>query len=301
MCMKESGIRNYKISPDIQKKLLLDGFVNTFFVVLGGIIAGYGLEAILIPNKISDGGVTGISIMLSTVTPISISVFIVLINLPFLYLGYKQIGKTFAVRSLIGILTLSISTNIMHHVPTVIQDDSFLVIVAGGTILGIGMGLALRNGGALDGTDMLAVLISKKTPFSVSDIIIAINLIIFSFAILVFGVKGAISSLISYVIATKVIHMIEVGLDESKYVKIISKHYEEIGEAIQQRLGRSVTYTPGTGGFSKENLVIVNCVINRMEESKMKSIIKSIDPNAFVTFSDVAEVRGGSFKKKDIH
>jgi uncharacterized membrane-anchored protein YitT (DUF2179 family) len=274
---------------------------NIFFIIIGGIIAGYGLESILIPNNVSDGGVTGISIMLSAVTGLSLSIFLIILNLPFLFLGYKQIGKTFAIRSFIGIVSLSISTSVMHHVPTIIEGNPFIVVVSGGVLLGIGMGIALRNGGALDGTDMLAVLISRKIPFSTGDIIIAINLIIFSFATLVFGIEGAISSLISYYIATKVIEVIEVGFDDSKYVRIISSSPEEIGDAIQTRLGRSVTYTTGIGGFSKEKVVIINCVINRMEESKMKQIIKHFDSEAFVTFSDVAEVKGGNFKKRDIH
>ncbi|PLS15041.1 hypothetical protein CVD28_24485 [Bacillus sp. M6-12] len=291
--MKENN-KTYKNSK-------LETFFNIFFIIIGGIIAGYGLESILIPNSVSDGGVTGISIMLSAVTGVSLSIYIILLNLPFLFLGYKQIGKTFAIRSLIGIISLSISTSVLHHVPTIIESNPFLVVVSGGVLLGIGMGLALRNGGALDGTDMLAVLIAKNTPFSTGDIIIAINIVIFSFATLVFGIEGAISSLISYYIATKVIEVIEVGFDDSKSVKIISSAPEEIGEAIQSRLGRSVTYTTGTGGFSKEKVVIIHCVINRMEESKMKQIIKHFDNNAFVTFSDVAEVKGGNFKKRDIH
>ena len=261
---------------EIQENTKLKSLMHTIFVIIGGIIAGYSLEAILLPNRISDGGVTGISIMLSSVTEISLGIFIIVINIPFLFLGYKQMGKTFAIRSSLGILSLSISTSFMHHVPTVIEGNPFLVIVSGGFLLGVGMGIALRNGGALDGTDVLAVLIARKTPFSTSDIIIAINVVIFSCAVSVFGIEGAISSLISYFIATKIINVIDTGLDDSTFVYVVSSKPTEIGDAIQNRLGRSVTYLNGVGGYGKQDLTIINCVINRMEENKIKTIIQSL-------------------------
>lgn len=275
--------------------------VNILFIMIGAVVAGYGLEGVLIPNQVSDGGVTGISIMISKVTGMSLSMLLVILNLPFIYLGYKQVGKTFAIKSVIGIVTLAVSTSLMHHVPTILEGESWLVTITGGMLLGIGIGLSLRNGGALDGTDMLAVLIAKNVPFNVGEIIMMINSIIFAFATLVFGLEGAIASAVTYFIASKVIHVIEIGLDDSKEVRIICSYPEELGQAIQEGLGRSITYTFGKGGFKNQDLQIINCVINRMEESKIKSIINSIDPNAFVTLSDISEVKGGRFKKKDIH
>lgn len=287
-------------SQHVQTSLFMH-IVHTFAVMLGGVIAAYGLEAIMLPNRISDGGVTGISIMLSTVSGLPLGLLIAIINIPFLYLGYKQIGTTFAIRSAIGIVTLALATFIMRHVPTIIHDNPFLVIVSGGFLLGMGMGLALRNGGALDGTDILAVLISRKTPFSTGDIIIVINVVIFSFAVLVLGIEGAISSIISYFIATKVINILEKGFDDSVFVYIISPKAYEIGEAIQEGLGRSVTYVKGIGGYSKQEFTIINCVVNRLEESKLKDIIMHYDDKAFITFSDVAEVSGGRFRKRNVH
>lgn len=284
-----------------EQETLFMTIVHTLLVVLGGIIAAYGLEAIMLPNRISDGGVTGISIMLSTVTGLPLGLLISIINIPFIYLGYKQIGRTFAIRSAIGIVSLALTTILMNHVPTIIQDNPFLVIVSGGFLLGVGMGIALRNGGALDGTDVLAVLVARNIPFSTSDVIIAINVVIFSFAVLVLGIEGAISSLISYFIATKVINIIDTGFDDSTSVLVISTKPFEIGDAIQESLGRSVTYINGMGGYAKQDITIINCVINRMEENKIKTIIKHFDDNAFITFSDVSEVKGGRFRKRNVH
>lgn len=280
---------------------ILSRIISILFIVVGAFIAAYGLEAVLIPNSVSDGGITGISIMLSTLTPLPLGLFLVILNIPFIYLGYKLVGKTFAINSVIGIVTLSIFTSLMHHIPTIIHDDSLLVTITGGILLGIGMGLTLRNGGALDGTDMLAVLISRKVPFSTGEIILVINIFIFVFVGFVFGIEGAISSAIAYYIASKVIGIIESGLEDAKSVMIISNHSKEIGQAIINRLGRSVTYIDGVGGYKNEPVEIVYCVVNRMEESKLRSIVRQQDPNAFVTFSDIAEVRGGNFKKRNIH
>jgi uncharacterized membrane-anchored protein YitT (DUF2179 family) len=163
------------------------------------------------------------------------------------------------------------------------------------------MGLALRNGGALDGIDMLAVLLSRKLPFGTSDLILFLNLFVFIFVSTVFGVQGAILSGIAYFIASKVIHVVEVGLSGSKTFKIITTQPELMGETIRDRLGRSATYNEVYGSYTKEKFREITCVINRLEESKMKEIIQEIDEDAFVTVYDVAEVRGGNFRKRNIH
>lgn len=271
------------------------------FVIIGGIIAAYGLEAVLIPNNVSDGGITGISIVISELTPVSLGLLIALLNIPFIYLGYKQIGKTFAINSVIGIASLAIGTSLMHHVPTIITGDALLITVVGGIILGIGMGLALRNGGALDGIDMLAVLLSRKLPFSTSDLILFLNFFVFIIVSFVFGFKGALLSAIAYYIASKVIIIVEEGLSGSKTYKIITKDPLTMVETIRDRLGRSATFSTVYGAYSHQEFQEITCVINRMEESKIKGIIREIDPNAFVTVYEVVEVKGGSFKKQNIH
>ncbi|ALA52169.1 YitT family protein [Shouchella clausii] len=278
-------------------KLILRGMA----IVLGGFIAAYGLEAVLIPNNVSDGGVTGLSIVGSQLFGLPLGVLIAVINIPFIWLGYKQIGKSFAIYSIIGIASLAVSTSLMHHIPTIIEGDTLLVTVVGGIVLGFGMGLALRNGGALDGIDMLAVLLSRKLPFGTSDLILFLNLFVFIFVSTVFGLQGAILSGIAYFIASKVIHVVEVGLSGSKTFKIITTQPELMGETIRDRLGRSATYNEVYGSYTKEKFREITCVINRLEESKMKEIIQEIDEDAFVTVYDVAEVRGGNFRKRNIH
>ncbi|MFP4978285.1 YitT family protein [Paenibacillus sp. CN-4] len=270
-------------------------------IVIGALIAAYGLEAVLIPNQVSDGGVTGLSIVGSELFGLPLGVLIGVINIPFVWLGYKQIGRSFAINSVVGIASLAAGTVLMHHVPTIIQGDTLLVTVVGGIIIGFGMGLALRNGGALDGIDMLAVLLSRKIPFGTSDLILFLNAFVFIVVSTVFGLQGAILSAIAYFIASKVIHIVEEGLSGSKTFKIITKQPEVMVETIRDRLGRGATYTDAYGGYSNEQFKEITCIINRLEESKMKEIIREIDPNAFIVVYDVAEVNGGSFKKHNIH
>lgn len=270
-------------------------------IIIGGLVTAYGLEAILIPNNVSDGGITGLGIVGSQVFGLPLSVFLLFGNIPFLYLGYKQIGKTFTIKSIVGITSLAIGAMIMHHVPTIIQGDTLLVTVFGGIVIGLGMGIALRNGGALDGIDMLAVLLSRKLPFSTGDIILGLNVFVFMVVSTVFGLKGALLSFIAYFIAKTMIELVEVGLSSSKSVRIVTKNPEPIVEAICNRLGRSVTLSQVQGGFTGEYMTLVTCVITQLEESKMKTIINEVDSEAFYTFTDVAEVKGGTFKKQDIH
>lgn len=284
-----------------KKRNKLKVFSKIIFIIIGALIAAYGLEAVLIPNNVSDGGVTGLSIVGSELFGLPLGLLIGIINIPFVWLGYKQIGKSFAFYSVIGIASLAIGTSLMHHVPTIIEGDTLLVTVVGGIIIGLGMGLALRNGGALDGIDMLAVLLSKKLPFGTSDLILFLNAFVFIVVSTVFGLQGAFLSAIAYFIASKVIHIVEEGLSGSKTFKIITKQPELMVETIRDRLGRGATYSDAYGGYTNEQFKEITCVINRLEESKMKEIIHEIDMNAFVTVYDVAEVKGGTFKKKDIH
>ena len=288
--------RVIKNKPNIVKIL-----GKSIMIILGGLIAAYGLEAVLIPNNVSDGGVTGLSIVGSQVFGLPLGVLIAILNIPFVWLGYKQIGKSFAIYSVVGIASLALGTVWMHHIPAIIDGDTLLVTVVGGIILGFGMGLALRNGGALDGIDMLAVLLSRKLPFGTSDLILFLNLFVFIVVSTVFGLQGAILSGIAYFIASKVIHIVEEGLSGAKTFKIITAEPEIMVETIRDRLGRSSTYKDAYGGYSNELFKEITCVINRLEESKMKAIIQEIDPGAFVTVYDVAEVKGGTFRKKDIH
>ncbi|WP_245153924.1 YitT family protein [Jeotgalibacillus proteolyticus] len=275
---------------------------NIIMIIIGAVIAAYGLETILIPNDVVDGGVTGVSIMGAEVFGLPLGVLLFTLNLPFIYLGYKQVGKTFAILSSIGIVALSGSTFFMHRFHAILgPEDPLLIVLAGGIFLGVGIGIVLRNGGALDGAEILAVLLSRKIPFSVGDVILFLNAFIFIGAGFIYGLENALYSAITYYIAKNMIDIIQVGLEKSKSVRVVSAQSPKIGSAIQDRLGRGVTYTKGRGGFSNESTDILNCVINRMEETKLLSIIKEFDEGAFVVITDVSEVRGGNFKKRDIH
>lgn len=270
-------------------------------IIIGAFITAYGLEAVLIPNSVSDGGVTGISIVGSQLFGLPLGLLIAVLNIPFVYLGYKQIGRSFAIYSVIGIVSLAYATTLMHHIPTIIEGDTLLITVIGGIIIGFGMGLALRNGGALDGIDMLAVLLSRKLPFGTSDMILFLNVFVFIIVSFVFGLQGAFLSGIAYFIASKVIHLVEEGFSGSKTFKIISREPELLVQTIYDRLGRNATYNIVKGAYTNEEYKEITCIINRLEDSKMKEIIYEIDSNAFIAVYDVAEVRGGSFKKRDIH
>ncbi|WP_277584797.1 YitT family protein [Psychrobacillus antarcticus] len=264
---------------------------RVLFIIMGALITAIGLEAVLIPNNIIDGGITGISILFSHLTGFSLSLFLFILNIPFVFIGYRELGKSFAFSSIIGITALSIATSLMHHIPTIISGDTMLVAVLGGIMIGLGVGIVLRKGGALDGTEILAILIAKKFPLSVGEVILSINVLIFSFAMLVYGLRGALCSAIAYFIAMKVIDLVQAGFDESKNIMIISNNSRKIGDAIQTRLGRGVTYVVGERGLSNERVEVVFCVINRLEEPELRTLIKAIDLNAFVAINGVVEMR----------
>ncbi|APA04814.1 MULTISPECIES: YitT family protein [Bacillus] len=289
------------IEKQRRKKFRAKSIVRVIMVIIGGIIAAYGLETVLIPNSVSDGGVTGLSIVGSQLFHLPLGILIAVINIPFVWLGYKQIGKGFAFLSIIGIVSLAAGTSFFHHTPAIIEGDTLLITVVGGIILGLGMGLALRNGGALDGIDMLAVLLSRKLPFGTSDLILFLNIFVFIFVSFVFGLQGALLSVIAYYIASKVIHVVEEGLSGSKTFQIITNEPALMVETIREELGRSATYKEAYGGFSHEKFQEITCVINRLEETKLKEIINDIDKQAFVTVYDVAEVKGSNFRKVHNH
>ncbi|PLT33944.1 YitT family protein [Bacillus sp. V5-8f] len=270
------------------------------FITFGAVLMAVGLEIFLVPNRVIDGGITGISIMLSSVTGWGIGAFLFILNLPFILIGYKQIGKTFAFSTLYGIIILSIATTLFHPVPA-FTDDLLLATVFGGIAIGVGIGIVIRNGGSLDGTEVLAILANNKLPFSVGEIIMFLNIFILGSAGFVFSWDRAMYSLIAYFIAFKAIDITITGLEESKSVWIISDQYREIGDAILSRLGRGVTYLNGEGAFSGDDKKVIFCIITRLEEAKLKDIVDEADPTAFLSIADIAEVKGGRFKKKGIH
>jgi uncharacterized membrane-anchored protein YitT (DUF2179 family) len=267
---------------------------------IGSIIYAAGLEIFLIPNNVIDGGVVGIAIMASHFTHLPLGLFLIVINLPFVYLGYKQIGKTFTLSTIFAIVSLSYWSNIFLPIPG-LTNDLFLASVFGGIIVGIGVGLIVRYGGSLDGTEIVAILLDKRTSFSVGEVVMMMNLFILSTAGLVFGWDRAMYSLVAYFIASKVIDITIEGLDESKAVFIVSDKSEDIADALMARLGRGVTVLQGKGGYSGAEKSILYVVITRLEIAKLKSLVADHDDNAFITVNDVHDVMGGAFRKRAIH
>lgn len=302
--MSEETITNTQIVEKLTKqhrkltkrKLAARAILITF----GAILMAVGLEIFLVPNNVIDGGIAGISIMLSHLTGASLGIFLFALNLPFIFIGYKQIGKTFAFSTLYGIIILSIATTLLHPVPP-FTDDLLLATVFGGIFIGVGIGMVIRSGGSLDGTEILAILSNNKLPFSVGEIIMFFNIFILGAAGFVFTWDRAMYSLIAYFIAFKTIDLTITGLEESKSAWIISENHKDIGEAILHRLGRGVTYLKGEGAYTGDEKGVVFCVITRLEEAKLKDIVEEFDSSAFLAIADIAEVKGGRFKKKGIH
>lgn len=269
-------------------------------LTIGAVLFATGLEVFLVPNQIIDGGIAGISILISEMTGVKLGILLLTLNLPFLFIGYKQIGRTFVVSTLYAIIVGSVATTLMHHLDPLTREP-LLAAIFGGMILGVGVGIVIRAGGSLDGTEIVAIMLNKKLPFSVGEIVMFFNIFILSSAGLVFQWDSAMYSIIAYVIAFKAIDMTMTGLEEMRSVTVISDKEQEIAKAIHTRLGRGVTYFPAKGAFSNEERMTLYCIISRLEESKMKTIIHEIDPNAFFVIEHVSEVYGEGFKKKDIH
>lgn len=283
-----------------EKHPALKIFYKYALLFAGAVIAAVGLEIFLIPNNIIDGGIVGISIIASFLSDVPLGIFTFALNVPFLIIGYKQIGKTFLLSSLFAIVIFSVFVSILQPIPG-LTNDVLLATVFGGVILGAGVGLILRNSGSLDGTEIVAIILNKRTMFSVGQIVMILNVFIFAAAALVLGWDRALYSMLAYFIAHKAIDMVIEGFDEAKGVMIISDNAEEIAEAILARLGRGVTFLEGMGGFSKDRKTILYSVVTRLEISKLKSIVRDKDEKAFVTISDVADVMGGEHKKRAIH
>lgn len=282
-------------------KLIRKEITSFIFITLGAIITAIGLELFLVPNNILDGGITGISIILSELFGTKLSIFILLLNLPFIFIGYKRIGPRFTLRMLYGIVLLSISTSFLHHFEPA-TDDMFLATIFGAVILGAGVGTVLRYGAALDGTEIIAILISKKRPVSVGQVIMIMNLFIYiAAALLVFSWESAMYSIVSYFIASKIMDIIIEGVDEMKTVTIISDHSEEIANTLIKDLGRGITFINGEGVYSKKPKKIIYTIVSRVEISMVRDITHEIDPRALISIQNVADFAGSNLKKQSSH
>lgn len=269
-------------------------------LLLGAFIFAVGLEAFLVPNQIIDGGIVGVSIITSYLTDTKLAIWLVLFNIPFIFFGYRQIGKTFAVVTLLAITLMSGFTILLHSVEP-FTDDLLLSTVFGGFLLGAGVGLVIRAGGSLDGTEILAVSFTDRLPFSVGEIVMFFNIFILGMAGFIFSWDRAMYSLLTYFIAFKTIDIVLEGIDQSKAAWIITTSPDDVGQAIMDRLGRGVTYLHGEGAYTRDGKKVVFTVISRLEETKLKDILDDYDEKAFLAIGNIHDVRGGQFKKKNIH
>ncbi|MGN0162431.1 MAG: YitT family protein [Candidatus Ornithomonoglobus sp.] len=279
------------------KDITKDYIFPVLMITAGAVLAAFALEEFLVPSTILDGGITGISMILDKLTPINMSVFIVVLNLPFLIIGFKQLGKWFFLKGIYGMLLFSVMLEVFHDLANVTETE-LLAVVFGGIILGAGVGLVLRYGGCLDGTEIVALLISRKTSFSVGQVILCINILIFGAAGLLFGWDRALYSLLTYFITFKVIDVVEEGLEQGKAVMIITDDGRAVADEIYKRLGRTCTLLEGEGLVTGKKVVLY-CVITRMEISVIKHIIHDSDASAFVTVTDISEIIGHHIKRTD--
>ena len=278
-----------------QGKKLKQIIIQAIQIFIGATIASIGLEIFLIPNEVIDGGVVGLAIMARYLTGLPFGVFLVSFNIPFLYLAYKNMGKNFVVATITAIIMLSLCSEVANQFPKA-TEDPFLAAIFGGIIDGIGVGLIMRAGGSLDGTEIVAILGDKHSPFSVGEIVMFINLFILSGAGFIFGWDQAMYSLVAYFVIAKMIDVVTKGLDETYAIMIVTNHPHELKDVLNTVI-RGVTLLHGEGGYTGDPKEIVYCVVNRLEVTKIKDIVLSIDEHAFVTVNSVHDIVGGRFKK----
>jgi uncharacterized membrane-anchored protein YitT (DUF2179 family) len=270
--------------------------LNVVLIVLGVLSANMGLHGFLLSSNFIDGGVTGVSMLVSKVTSTTLSVWLPVVNLPFIALGYRQIGGGFALRSALAISGLSLAVALLPF-PDV-THDRVLNAVFGGFFLGAGIGLAVRGGAVLDGTEIAALLISKRSHLlKVGDVILLFNVCLFLFAMTLLGVEEALYSILTYVAAARTLDFVIHGIEEFTAITIVSRRNGEIGARILADLGRGVTVYKGRGGLSGEDQEILFCVVTRLEIGKVKAIVRKLDQSAFVTTHALGDVDGGTVKR----
>ena len=268
------------------------------FLSIGAFIAAAAIECFLAPNNIIDGGVIGISMIASYLSGISLSILVCAINIPFLCLAFTKMGKMFVLQMLFAVIIFSLALNVFHEHPA--TSDLLLATVFGGIILGTGVGIILKNEGALDGTEILSLVVSKKFGLSVGQFIMGLNVFIYCGAGMVFGWENAMYSMLTYFIASKVIDSVMEGMNSSKSVRIISDKSYEIGQALIDKLDIGITYIYAQGGYTKTDKTIIYCIISRLELARLKDITKEIDPHAFISIVDVHEAYGARYNRHSI-
>jgi len=276
---------------------------DSIFILIGIVSAGFGLKGFLLPNLFIDGGAMGISLLISETTNVSLSILIVAINLPFLLLGYSQIGKQFALKSIIAIIGLAVVVHFISY--PLITSDKLLIAVFGGFFLGAGIGMAIRGGSVIDGTEVLAIHLSKKTGLTIGDIILIFNIIIFSFSAYILSIEIALYAILTYLAAAKTVNFVVEGVEEYTGITIISNNSDKIRLMITEKLGRGVTMYTGKGGYGKrgrtlKQIDIVYTVITRLEIARLRTEIDKLDSDAFIIMNSIKDTKGGMIKKRSL-
>ena len=270
--------------------------LNTGLIMVGILSAGLGLKGFLLSSRFIDGGVTGVSMLLADVLGWPLSILILVINLPFIALGYRQIGRAFAIKSTFAIAGLSLCLAFIRYPD--ITPDKLLTAIFGGFFIGAGIGLAIRGGAVLDGTEVAALLISKSSNLlKVGDVILLLNIVIFSAAALVLGIEPALYSMVTYFAASKTVDFLIHGLEEYTAITIMSEKNDEIRLAIVRDLQRGVTVYKGRGGLSDTEQDILFCVVTRLEIGRVKTVVRDLDNKAFIVVNPLADAEGGVLKR----
>lgn len=289
------GFREVKIT-------FLSVVKNIFFICSGIVSAAFGLESFLLPNKFIDGGATGISLLLTDLTSLPLYILLLIVNIPFMFLGYTVIGKSFAFKTTLAIIGLSICVAFLHF-PEV-THDKLLVSVFGGFFLGTGIGLSVRGGAVIDGTEVLAIYLSRRLGTTIGDVIVILNIMVFSAAAYLLSVETALYSMITYLVASKALDFVVEGIEEYTGVTIVSPHSEAIRMMIMEKIGRGLTVYKGKRGFGshgeRNDIDIIYTVVTRLELNKLNTEILKIDPNAFVVMNSVKDTKGGMIKKRSL-
>ncbi len=304
--VSEAINKDSSIPGSLKKKEKADikRLIKEIFLILAGILsASFGLKGFLLPNSFIDGGVTGISLITRELTDFSFPFLLVAINLPFLFLAFTAVGRQFAIKSICAVIVLAVA---VHFMPALtVTHDKLLISVFGGFFLGAGIGLAIRGGSVIDGTEVLAVFLSRKLPLTIGDIILLFNIVIFSFAAYVFSIEIALYAMLTYLAASKTVDFVVSGIEEYIGVTIISEKSEEIRLAIIENLGRGCTVYLGKKGFAKrgeplKKTDIVYTLLTRLELSKLESEVDKIDKDAFIIMHSIKDAKGGMIKKRPL-
>lgn len=277
------------------KTKIKDNYLISFIAItIGAFLGSIALNTLLLPNTILDGGVMGVSMIISKLSGFSLSILMLLLNVPFIYIGYKHLGKGFLIRAIYSMIIYSILIKLTEGFEP-ITEEMLLATVFGGALLGIGVGIVIRFGGCVDGTESVALVLSRKITLSVGQIVLLFNLIIYSVAGMLFGLDRGLYSILTYFITSKVIDLVSTGLEQTKQAFIITEKGTELSKVIYKTLGRTVTTIKGKGLISGDKEVLY-CVLTRIEIYELKKIVNSMDESAFITISDVTDIIGNHIK-----